>query len=198
MCAPWLLIYTGQWWAANNQMPATSDEASLSEIWCAGHYYMVGGQGILGVAPTPDMPRRVLMNQRWTMWWDLLPSFNALQKPSKVGLRSKSAELSGWTGRFLQLWLGMPVLIYFLKYASGHSRTVYCKFSTRNCLCKYCNSLIQVQAGGSGSTGAERILDLQPTTLHQRLPVFLGSPEDISELEGYGDVQQVGTKKYTV
>ena len=55
-----------------------------------------------------------------------------------------------------------------------------------------------MQAGGSGSDGKRRILDIQPEKLHQRLPLFLGSPEDIAELESYGNVQQVGDKKYTV
>ena len=55
-----------------------------------------------------------------------------------------------------------------------------------------------VQAGGRGSDGSMRILDIQPEKLHQRLPLFLGSPEDIAELESYGDVQQVGEKKYTI
>ncbi len=38
------------------------------------------------------------------------------------------------------------------------------------------------QAGGQGSTGLERILDVQPTTLHQRVPVILGSAEDVTTL----------------
>lgn len=55
-----------------------------------------------------------------------------------------------------------------------------------------------LQAGGKGSTGTERVLSVKPSTLHQRLPLFLGSPADIEELEGYGDVQQLGAKKYSV
>jgi fructose-1,6-bisphosphatase I len=55
-----------------------------------------------------------------------------------------------------------------------------------------------VQAGGRGSSGTARILGLQPESVHQRLPVFLGSPEDIAELESYDDVQQLGHKKYSV
>lgn len=31
------------------------------------------------------------------------------------------------------------------------------------------------QAGGAASTGTERILDLQPTALHQRVPIFVGN-----------------------
>ena len=55
-----------------------------------------------------------------------------------------------------------------------------------------------MQAGGRGSTGKDRVLDIQPEKLHQRLPLFLGSPDDIAELESYGDVQQLGSKKYSV
>ncbi|KAK9845922.1 hypothetical protein WJX81_006049 [Elliptochloris bilobata] len=54
------------------------------------------------------------------------------------------------------------------------------------------------QAGGRGSDGVRRILDLAPEKLHQRLPLFLGSQEDIAELESYGDVQQLKNPGYTV
>lgn len=54
------------------------------------------------------------------------------------------------------------------------------------------------QAGGRGSDGAQRVLEISPEALHQRLPLFLGSPDDIAELESYGDVQQGGGKKYDV
>ncbi len=36
-------------------------------------------------------------------------------------------------------------------------------------------SMLVEQAGGAATTGRERILDIQPTQLHQRVPVFLGS-----------------------
>ena len=55
-----------------------------------------------------------------------------------------------------------------------------------------------IQAGGKGSDGRCRILDIVPTKLHQRLPLFLGSRLDIEELEGYADVQQLSGKKYDV
>ena len=38
-------------------------------------------------------------------------------------------------------------------------------------------------AGGAASTGHERILDVEPDGLHQRLPTFFGSPAMIEELE---------------
>ncbi|KAF9790410.1 fructose-1,6-bisphosphatase [Thelephora terrestris] len=38
------------------------------------------------------------------------------------------------------------------------------------------------QAGGLASTGTKRILDIQPTQIHERCPVFLGSKEDVQDL----------------
>lgn len=35
------------------------------------------------------------------------------------------------------------------------------------------------QAGGSASTGFERVLDVEPRHLHQRVPIFIGSPADV-------------------
>jgi fructose-1,6-bisphosphatase I len=37
------------------------------------------------------------------------------------------------------------------------------------------------QAGGTATTGTERILDIQPTSLHQRVPLVIGSAEDAGE-----------------
>lgn len=44
-------------------------------------------------------------------------------------------------------------------------------------------ALVVEQAGGKASTGTTRILDVQPTALHQRVPLLIGSPEDVDEAE---------------
>ena len=41
------------------------------------------------------------------------------------------------------------------------------------------------QAGGAATTGRQRILDLQPTHLHQRVPVILGSKQEVERVTGY-------------
>jgi fructose-1,6-bisphosphatase I len=41
------------------------------------------------------------------------------------------------------------------------------------------------QAGGAATTGRERILELQPTGLHQRVPVFLGSKKEVEVATHY-------------
>ncbi len=44
-------------------------------------------------------------------------------------------------------------------------------------------AMVAEQAGGSASTGEKRILDLQPTSLHQKVPLIIGSREDVLEYE---------------
>ena len=42
-------------------------------------------------------------------------------------------------------------------------------------------AMVVEQAGGAATTGAERILDIQPTSLHQRVPLIIGSREDVRD-----------------
>ncbi|MBU3697269.1 class 1 fructose-bisphosphatase [Dechloromonas sp.] len=46
-------------------------------------------------------------------------------------------------------------------------------------------ALLVEQAGGAATTGRKRILDLQPTHLHQRVPVILGSKLEVERVTGY-------------
>ncbi|MDP2882555.1 MAG: class 1 fructose-bisphosphatase [Azonexus sp.] len=41
------------------------------------------------------------------------------------------------------------------------------------------------QAGGAATTGRQRILDIQPEKLHQRVPVILGSKNEVERVAGY-------------
>ena len=46
-------------------------------------------------------------------------------------------------------------------------------------------SFIVEQAGGMASTCRERILDVQPTGLHQRVPVIIGAKNEVQRLVDY-------------
>jgi fructose-1,6-bisphosphatase I len=46
-------------------------------------------------------------------------------------------------------------------------------------------SMIVEQAGGRSTNGKDRILDMQPTNLHQRTPLFIGSEEDVKLAEKF-------------
>jgi fructose-1,6-bisphosphatase I len=50
-----------------------------------------------------------------------------------------------------------------------------------------CNALafIAEQAGGRATDGKDRILDLQPTTLHQRTPFYVGSKKMVEKAESF-------------
>jgi len=43
-------------------------------------------------------------------------------------------------------------------------------------------SYIIVNAGGLASDGKKPILDIQPTGIHERSPIFLGSKEDVQDV----------------
>jgi len=40
---------------------------------------------------------------------------------------------------------------------------------------------IMTQAGGAATTGKEDVLDVVPTKIHQRVPIVLGSTEDVED-----------------
>jgi fructose-1,6-bisphosphatase I len=46
-------------------------------------------------------------------------------------------------------------------------------------------SFLVEQAGGAASTGRQRMLDVQPSGLHQRVPVFLGSKQEVETAVRY-------------
>jgi fructose-1,6-bisphosphatase I len=48
-------------------------------------------------------------------------------------------------------------------------------------------SFIMEQAGGKSITGHSRVMEIPPTGVHQRVPVLMGSPEDVDEVKGYFD-----------
>jgi len=46
-------------------------------------------------------------------------------------------------------------------------------------------AMIVEQAGGAATNGVQRILEITPQTLHQRVPVFLGSSEEVELVTKY-------------
>src|SRR5574343_517338 len=51
------------------------------------------------------------------------------------------------------------------------------------------------QAGGSATTGRQRILDVAPDSLHQRVPVILGSKNEVERLERYHHEYDTGADR---
>jgi fructose-1,6-bisphosphatase I len=42
-------------------------------------------------------------------------------------------------------------------------------------------AMLAAQAGGLASTGTQPILDVMPTELHQRVPLYIGSKLDVED-----------------
>ncbi|MBD5654143.1 MAG: class 1 fructose-bisphosphatase [Candidatus Eremiobacteraeota bacterium] len=53
-------------------------------------------------------------------------------------------------------------------------------------------AMIVEQAGGAATTGRQRVLDLQPTSLHQRVPLILGSRSEVERLVSYHEAHDRG------
>lgn len=51
-------------------------------------------------------------------------------------------------------------------------------------------SFIVEQAGGAATTGLQRVLDLNPTGIHQRVPIMLGSKNEIDRITSYHSVKK--------
>ena len=48
------------------------------------------------------------------------------------------------------------------------------------------------EAGGKATNGTKPILDIQPTSIHQRAPIFIGSQENVDD---YLKIQEECSKK---
>lgn len=46
-------------------------------------------------------------------------------------------------------------------------------------------AMVVEQAGGKAGTGTRRLLDMAPTALHQRVPLLIGSADDVSQAESF-------------
>lgn len=46
-------------------------------------------------------------------------------------------------------------------------------------------SFLIEQASGTAIDGVQRILDIVPEQVHQRTPIFIGSPDEVQKLQKY-------------
>ena len=59
-------------------------------------------------------------------------------------------------------------------------------------------SMLVEQAGGKSSTGKERIMDVVPECIHQRIPVIIGTPHEVSLIERYTSDYDSGNLQFGV
>ena len=112
-------------------------------------------------------------------------SYNSFAQPVKDYLAF--CKNSNYTGRYIGSLVadfhrnllkgGIYIYPATAKDPNGKLRLVY-----------ECNALafIAEQAGGDASNGKGRIMDIQPETLHQRVPFYVGSKNMVKKAESFG------------
>jgi fructose-1,6-bisphosphatase I len=68
----------------------------------------------------------------------------------------------------------------FLEWARESDPATGRPYSTR-----YSGALVAEAAGGAASDGRRRILDIRPTSNHERTPIYLGSKGDVARVDAY-------------
>ncbi|ACF14715.1 Inositol phosphatase/fructose-16-bisphosphatase [Chloroherpeton thalassium ATCC 35110] len=130
---------------------------------------------------TPKRGKIYSMNEGYYRYFDdgIKKYIKYLQQEDKASKRPYSARYIGsCVADFHRNLLYGGIFIYprTAKSPKGKLRLMY----EANPLAFICE-----QAGGRASNGRERILDIKPTELHQRTPLFIGSEEDVKIAEEF-------------
>jgi len=124
----------------------------------------------------PAQPRFYSTNHGYEHEWppEIQAYTNALQQERKLSLRYVGSLVSD----FHRNLMGGGVFYYpaFSKAPEGKLRLLY----EANPL-----AYLAEHAGGAASDGRQPILDIQPTTLHQRTPLFIGNSDLVELAEAY-------------
>ncbi|KXZ52918.1 hypothetical protein GPECTOR_8g296 [Gonium pectorale] len=116
----------------------------------------------------------------YALWDDSVKAYmDSLKDPSKWGGKPYSARYIGsLVGDFHRTLLYGGIYGYpgDAKNKNGKLRLLY------ECAPM---SFIAEQAGGAGSTGQVRVLDVDPEKVHQRVPLFIGSKKEVEYLESF-------------
>ncbi|XP_071720588.1 fructose-1,6-bisphosphatase, chloroplastic [Rutidosis leptorrhynchoides] len=115
----------------------------------------------------------------YALWDDKLKSYmDSLKEPGPSGKPYSARYIGSLVGDFHRTLLYGGIYGYprDAKSKNGKLRLLY--------ECAPMSYLVE-QAGGKGSDGHQRVLDIQPTEIHQRVPLYIGSVEEVEKLEKY-------------
>lgn len=115
----------------------------------------------------------------YQLWDDKLKKYiDDLKDPGPSGKPYSSRYIGSLVGDFHRTMLYGGIYGYprDKKSKNGKLRLLY--------ECAPMSYLVE-QAGGKGSDGQQRILDIQPIEIHQRVPLYIGSTEEVEKLEKY-------------
>ncbi|KAF8065547.1 hypothetical protein HT031_003148 [Scenedesmus sp. PABB004] len=154
------------------------------------------GDGVYGFTLDPYVGEFVLTHNRiqvpevgkiysfnegnYAMWDEPTKAYmDSLKDPAKWGGKPYSARYIGsLVGDFHRTLLYGGIYGYpgDAKNKNGKLRLLY------ECAPM---SYIAEQAGGKGSTGTERVLDIMPSEVHQRVPLMIGSKKEVEYFESF-------------
>lgn len=117
-------------------------------------------------------------------WWPMFIVLWCMEASFCIPLMSR-APRARWAGKLTKI--SIQKVIVLVKNTTSvllliiHSVSACSAFQLR--LLYECNPMafIMEQAGGMATTGSMNVLDIQPTSIHERVPVVLGSPDDVQE-----------------
>ncbi|KAL2509901.1 Fructose-1 [Forsythia ovata] len=153
------------------------------------------GRGVLGFTLDPAYGEFVLTHENiripktgriysfnegnYDLWDEKLKKYlDDLRKPGPNG--------KPYSGRYIGCLVGEIHRMLLVGGIYGNPKNKNAKNGNLRLLyeCAPMSYLIE-QAGGKAIDGRQRILDIKPEQIHQRTPIFLGSPEEIEKLEKY-------------
>lgn len=121
------------------------------------------------------------INEGNTAYWDenivaCLNSFKSKENPNK---RSYSSRYVGsLVADFHRTLLYGGIFMY-----PADTRSPHMAHGKLRLMCEASPlAFVAEQAGGKATDGKQRILDIQPTELHQRVPLFIGSSQQVDHL----------------
>lgn len=129
---------------------------------------------------TPSRSRMYSINEgnrsRWTAGTRSFIDY--VRSPERPGGPCSSRYIGSLVADFHRNLLAGGVFLYpgDTKHPNGKLRLLYEAAPL---------AFIAENAGGRASTGYQRILDLEPTDLHQRVPLIIGCAEDVKEAEQF-------------
>ncbi|KAI4342503.1 hypothetical protein MLD38_027126 [Melastoma candidum] len=125
-----------------------------------------------------DKLKSYLTNLRH-LWDDKLKSY-------LTNLRQPGPNGKPYTGRYIGCLVGEIHRMLLVGGVYGNPDNVNSKEGNLRLLyeCAPMSFLIE-QAGGKATNGVQRILDIEPERIHQRTPIYIGSPDEIDKLHSY-------------
>ncbi|KAJ3030496.1 UNVERIFIED_CONTAM: hypothetical protein HDU68_008784 [Siphonaria sp. JEL0065] len=180
------------------EKPSLADVLRPGTEMVAGGYCMYGsstimvlttGDGVDGFTLDPNTGEFLLTHQKIKLGKKKIYSVNegnsyAFDPAVQAYLHSVkfpepvNGKVPAYTARYIGSMVGdvHRTLLYggIFMYPTGKLRILYECFPM---------SMLIEQAGGKSSTGRSRMLEVVPTTIHSRSPIFLGTTEEVEKVE---------------